>query len=134
MFSLPMVRRVFKQLFKKPVTNLFPSKYLPGSVTGFLKSVGEGTETINPPIAIPAGFRGKIAYKSEGCTGCGMCSRVCPSHAIDLYREEKRIVVFAVQCIQCGQCTEVCPKNLLSMTDEFLTATTNRYDQANVLE
>ncbi|RLE30631.1 NADH-quinone oxidoreductase, partial [Candidatus Acetothermia bacterium] len=37
-----ILKTLFSQLLTRPVTNRFPAKYMPKSVTGFLKKVGEG--------------------------------------------------------------------------------------------
>ena len=135
MFRLPMLRRTLKQLFKKPATNPFPAKHLPPSITKFLEAVGEGKASIHPPIEVADGFKGKLVYdKEKGCTGCGLCARVCPANAIEVDRENKGIRVYAGHCIQCEQCTEVCMKGVLYMSKEFLTATTDRYSKEMVLE
>jgi NADH:ubiquinone oxidoreductase subunit F (NADH-binding)/NAD-dependent dihydropyrimidine dehydrogenase PreA subunit len=47
------------------------------------------------------------SINKEKCTGCGMCSRVCPADAITGNRPEK-YTIDAAKCISCGQCFEVC--------------------------
>ncbi|PKK85417.1 MAG: NADH-quinone oxidoreductase, partial [Thermoplasmata archaeon HGW-Thermoplasmata-1] len=39
---------IFKQLFEKPVTNLFPAKYAPKSVHGLVAKVQAGKASLNP--------------------------------------------------------------------------------------
>jgi formate hydrogenlyase subunit 6/NADH:ubiquinone oxidoreductase subunit I len=56
-----------------------------------------------------------------------MCAKVCPAHAIEVRKEEKRVTIYANQCIQCEQCVEVCPFGCIWMTENFLTANTDRY-------
>jgi hypothetical protein len=58
MATFPMIPELLRQLLKKPATNLFSARYLPLSVTGFLKKVSSGEATINPPIETPPKFRG----------------------------------------------------------------------------
>jgi len=131
---LPLFPELVRQLFREPATNRFPAKYLPPTVTGFLKSVGEGKATIVPPIPTPPNFRGKITYKNDCCIGCGLCVKVCPSHAIELIPETKQIRVWVGQCIFCSQCTSICPKGGLSMGDEFLLADEDRYSENLIVE
>jgi formate hydrogenlyase subunit 6/NADH:ubiquinone oxidoreductase subunit I len=134
-FKLPMAGRALRQLFKRSATNLFPAPHLPRSITRYLEDAAAGKVTIIPPVATPPGFKGKIVYrKDKGCTACGLCARVCPAHAIVVNSPEKRIVIYTGHCIQCGQCVDICPRGTLALTDEFLTATEDRYGAGMILE
>jgi NAD(P)H-quinone oxidoreductase subunit I len=134
MALLPMFPELLKQLFRTPATNTFPAKYLPPSVTGFLKKVGAGQATLVPPVQTPPKFRGKIEYQRDGCIGCSLCVKVCPSNAIELLEETKRIRIWVDQCIFCSQCTDICPKGGLRMTDAFLLADEDRYSENLIVE
>jgi len=134
MIRLPMVPELLRQLFKKPATNAFPSRYLPPSVTVFLSQVAQGKAAINPPVPVPPKFRGKIAYDRESCIGCSLCLKVCPAHAIEFLPETKRIRIYITQCIFCSQCNDICPKGSLHMTPEFLLACENRYAESQIVE
>jgi len=134
MMRLPSVPMVLRQLFKKPATNLFPAKNLPPSITGYLNAVAGGTATIHPPVQTPPRFRGKIRYDRDTCIGCKMCIRVCPANAIEFLPDTKRVRIWVGQCVFCSQCNEVCPKDCLSMSDEFLLATEDRYAESMIVE
>lgn len=134
MAHLPLLHELLRQLFLTPATNLFPAKYLPSSITGFLQKVSRGEATINPPVVTPPKFRGKIVYDREGCTGCTLCLKVCPAHAIDFIPETKRIRIWISQCVFCSQCTDICPKSGLSMSDEFLIADEDRFSENLIVE
>lgn len=134
MIKLPSLPMALRQLFKKPVTNFFPAKNLPPSITGFLQSVADGKATIHPPIPIPPKYRGKIAYDRDTCIGCKMCIRVCPANAIEFIPETKRMRIWVTQCVFCGQCTDICPKGSLHMSYEFLLATENRFSESMIVE
>jgi len=122
-----MIPRTFSQMLKKPFTNLFPAKYAPKSVTGYLKAVGEGKASMNPPVETPPNFRGKITYNRETCIGCKLCIKVCPTEAIEFIPEDKKIKIYLARCCFCAQCNEICPKDCLKMSDEFLLADTDKY-------
>ena len=134
MAGLPMIPELLRQLFRTPATNPFPATYLPPSVTEFLKMVGEGKATLNPPVAIPPNFRGKIAYERDCCTGCTLCAKVCPSNAIEILPETKRMRIWVTQCIFCSQCNDICPKGGLSMSGEFLLADEDRFSENRIVE
>jgi len=129
-----MMPELIRQIFKKPVTNAFPARYLPPSVTEFLASVARGEAAINPPVPVPPKFRGKIAYERESCIGCTLVGRVCPAQAIELLPEAKRIRIYVTQCIFCSQCNDICPKGSLHMTPEFLLACEDRYAETQIVE
>lgn len=134
MSFLPTISEVLRQVLKKPVTNTFPAKYLPPSITGFLKQVSEGKAEIHPPIATPPNYRGKILYDRDTCIGCKICTRVCPANAIEFITETKRIRIYVTQCIFCSQCNDACPVDALQMSEEFLLATENRFDENMIVE
>lgn len=134
MSFLPTMWEVLRQLFKKPATNLFPAKYLPKSVTEFLSDVAKGKRTINPTIATPDKYRGKIVYERDKCIGCKICTRVCPANAIEFIKETKTIRIYVTQCIFCSQCNDVCPADCLHMSDNFTLATADRYSEDMIVE
>ena len=98
------MQTVFKHLFRKPVTLEYPEK------KRILNDV----------------FRGKL--KVDGCVGCGLCKKVCPTGAISIEREDKKIIskIDLKKCIFCGNCTFYCPKGAIRMTKEYELATQNR--------
>jgi formate hydrogenlyase subunit 6/NADH:ubiquinone oxidoreductase subunit I len=128
-------KTILKQLFLNPATNKFPAKYAPASTIQFLNSVTKGELKLIPPVSVPSKFRGKIAYDKEGCTGCRLCIGVCPTKAIEFIPEEKKVKIFISRCCFCAQCVDICPVEVLSMTEEFLLASYNKYaDELVVLD
>ena len=122
-----IVKVLLKQLVQTPATNKFPAKYAPASTIQFLDMVAKGELEMIPPVPVPPGFRGKIAYDRENCTGCQQCYKVCPTRAIEWLPEEKKIKVFISRCCFCAQCVDVCPVNTLAMTEEFLLSNDDKY-------
>ena len=75
-----------------------------------------------PGIKPVEGLRGAHYFELEKCSGCRMCSRVCPSHCIEMVPTEKtrtklRPVIDLSACIFCGLCADRCPRDCLHMTD-----------------
>jgi formate hydrogenlyase subunit 6/NADH:ubiquinone oxidoreductase subunit I len=120
-------KTILRQLFQKPATNIFPAKYAPESTLSFLDMVARHEVELHPPVEVPPGFRGKIAYDRENCSGCQQCYKICPTHAIEWLPEEKKIKIFVSRCCFCAQCVDVCPVNTLAMTEEFLLASYDKY-------
>ncbi|MFO7627200.1 MAG: nitroreductase family protein [Candidatus Fermentibacteraceae bacterium] len=53
-------------------------------------------------------------FITEACTGCGTCSRVCPSRAVQT-GPDKRVTGFMKTCIGCGHCGAYCPVNAFGL-------------------
>ena len=130
---MKMVKVLLKQLFLTPATNTFPAKYAPKSVIDFLNKVQKGRKVLTPPIEVPQKFRGKISYNRDKCTGCQLCIKVCPTKAIEFIPEEKKIKIFVSRCCFCAQCNDICPTGALSMTDEFMLSSYDKYAEALVV-
>ena len=50
----------------------------------------------------------KLEKDETKCTKCGVCKRVCPTQATDMY-EKKGGDVTESRCILCARCVEICP-------------------------
>ncbi|CCZ50520.1 nADH-quinone oxidoreductase subunit I [Acinetobacter sp. CAG:196] len=94
---------VFKHLFKRPVTLEYPEK----------------KRELND------NFRGKPVV--EGCIGCGICQKVCPTGAISFTKDENgKVSSYTVdlkKCMFCGNCEYYCPKGAIKLTQEYELAT-----------
>ncbi len=118
---------LLKQFFTEPATNLFPVRNAPQNVHKTLKAVEAGKASINPPVEVPPGFRGKILYDREACIGCQMCIKVCPSMTIENLPEERKVKFYISRCTFCALCTEICPKKCIKMSDQFIMANLDKY-------
>ena len=50
----------------------------------------------------------------QKCSGCGLCSVICPVHAISMSKDCYGYIYPTINnetCIKCGRCTSVCPFN-----------------------
>jgi len=130
---MKMVKVLLKQLLLTPATNKFPAKYAPKSVIQFLNKVQRGRKLLIPPIEVPPRFRGKISYNRDKCTGCQLCLKICPTKAIEFIPEEKKIKIFVSRCCFCAQCNDICPTGALSMTDEFMLSSYDKYAETLVV-
>ena len=99
---------VLKHLFMRPVTLEYPEKKRYQSDA----------------------FRGKPEV--QGCIGCGICKRVCPSGAIGFEKnDEGKVISYTFdlnKCIFCGNCMFYCPQKAISMTEEFELASADKKD------
>jgi len=90
----------------------------------------------------PASYRGRpvLVQEENGeerCVACGLCSRVCPSLAIDIQAAEtekekerypERFEINMLRCIFCGFCEDVCPEEAIVMSKDYELAFNNRQD------
>lgn len=97
-----IVKEVLSNLFKKPVTVMYPAEYR------------------RPPER----FRGRLIWNDDLCIRCNMCARDCPADVLHFVRREpemtdKRdqpiedLIAIMERCIYCGQCQWVCPKGAI---------------------
>lgn len=87
----------FKNLFSKPATRPYPQQ----------------------PREYPERTRGHIENDMSACILCGLCSRKCPTGAIQVDRAGKTWSISRFSCIQCGYCVESCPKKCLVMEQSY---------------
>lgn len=73
------------------------------------------------------------------CTGCGICSKVCPPQCIWIVRatdpntgkpvmESAEFYIDVDICMNCGFCAEYCPFDAIKMDHVYEIATTNRFE------
>ncbi|AHL23482.1 4Fe-4S dicluster domain-containing protein [Thermococcus nautili] len=102
-----LVPTVLRNLVRKPATNLFPK-----------------TE----PVPVPENFRGQLKYNVDKCVGCRMCVTVCPAGVFVYLPDIRKVALWTGRCVYCAQCVDVCPTGALEMSDEFLLASYDNYD------
>lgn len=59
------------------------------------------------------GIKGAVEplWDEECCNYCGICQSVCPTKAIEVDQEVKKVKIRFSQCIYCGDCIQSCPTN-----------------------
>ncbi|MCD4706816.1 MAG: nitroreductase family protein [Candidatus Sabulitectum sp.] len=62
-------------------------------------------------------FKPEQRFISERCTGCGICSEVCPEDAVKT-TDSGHVVSFASICIGCAHCGCYCPSNCFDLPKE----------------
>jgi NAD-dependent dihydropyrimidine dehydrogenase PreA subunit len=55
-----------------------------------------------------------LTLDGKKCTGCGMCTTVCP-HAVFQVEDGKARIVERDACMECGACARNCPAGALSV-------------------
>lgn len=55
----------------------------------------------------------EVPAVGEGCTGCGVCMRSCPTKALRVHPEDRSLLLESARCVQCGTCATVCPNRAI---------------------
>lgn len=83
-------------------------------------------------------FRQDVSFMDEGsCSGCGLCSVVCPTSSISLTPNERGFSVPFVDsssCVGCGVCVNKCPSLFKPESSQTDTAYVARSLEANNLK
>ncbi|MHA1685922.1 MAG: DUF362 domain-containing protein [Candidatus Heimdallarchaeaceae archaeon] len=67
----------------------------------------------HPP---PVDIRSFPIILEDRCILCGTCVKVCPTHCLEMDRENKdngMIWILKPQCMMCGHCQTYCPKDAI---------------------
>ena len=99
-----MSKTVLKNLFTNPATKMYPIR----------------------PQVLYKNTRGKIAIEIDKCIFCGICSKKCPTSAIEVTRDSKSWQIDRLRCIACNACVDACPKKCLVMENEYSKPTTGK--------
>ncbi len=70
----------------------------------------------------------------DKCTGCQMCTKVCPYNAINALPEKKKVELIEAACAGCGTCGAECPFNAITMrhfTDDQIMAQVDAATEVN---
>ncbi|HRT12949.1 MAG TPA: 4Fe-4S dicluster domain-containing protein, partial [Methanoculleus sp.] len=70
--------------------------------------------------------RGHVVFNPATCRSCGLCSRRCPSGAINLDKEANFLEIDRMRCIACGECVEGCPFDSLTMEQDYFQPVVDR--------
>lgn len=97
-----MLGDVFRSLFHRPATEMYPTER----------------------HAAPERFRGKLVWDSSKCSGCQLCIKDCPSEAIELIVLDKVNKKFVLRyhqdrCTYCAQCVVSCRFACLEMSNDL---------------
>ncbi len=84
---------------------------MPKMLKEVLKNLVSPPATVNYPFVKPEpvpGTRGALTWDMDRCDECQDCERVCPSMAIKVYPEEKKVEYQPFKCLFCYLCVDNC--------------------------
>ncbi|MGI6071725.1 MAG: 4Fe-4S binding protein [Lachnospiraceae bacterium] len=112
--TFPFLREATKNLFSKPSTVQYPNKV--------------------KVVEAKPGYRGRIFYDPEKCTGCGLCIKVCAPNAItqiveDIPGGQKITMEFDLtSCAFCASCQDFCSSAAIELTGDYHMVATDPED------
>ncbi len=56
-----------------------------------------------------------VTKDEERCTNCGMCVSICPADAIEMDRQDWKVIFHLDKCIACGLCVSSCPPRAMKL-------------------
>ncbi len=104
-------------------------RFVPKAIVEVTKKLFTKPFTIHYPfqkIEAAEGYRGRIRWNANKCTGCGLCAKVCPAGAIEMvpnerFRTKKGPRFIHYRCIFCGLCADHCPTKAIELTKDYHT-------------
>ncbi|EGO64616.1 4Fe-4S binding protein [Acetonema longum] len=60
------------------------------------------------------------AWTAGACSFCGLCEAVCPTKAIQVQKQEKKLAFDPDKCVYCGKCVKSCPTAAWEGTSGYL--------------
>jgi formate hydrogenlyase subunit 6/NADH:ubiquinone oxidoreductase subunit I len=101
-----ILKSAIKSTFSKPATTKYPAQ--------------------KPPL--PENYRGQPIFDYNACISCSLCSRDCPTKAIEMVKVagKKLPQVNLSKCVFCYQCAETCPKKAINYSCQYELATTDK--------
>ena len=79
------------------------------------KKYHESIEFLEKALREAVNDNSSSEYKiTNTCCGCGACSIICPTNAIEIKRDNKGFLKYFIteeKCIRCKKCKTVCPFN-----------------------
>jgi len=63
-------------------------------------------------LRLPSGFARFKMNVGDACSGCGLCTKVCPAEAVEL--QNRKANIDPAHCLVCHECRAACPKDAIA--------------------
>ncbi|MDH3355004.1 MAG: 4Fe-4S binding protein [Chromatiales bacterium] len=114
----PLIKHKVLETAVRPAAHYIPQKRkLLSKITKECDSI-----ILNEDVAFT--FSVGIVSATEDCSGCEICSRVCPTGALSIHEEDKtwQLHIFGDRCLGCGLCIESCSYNAIELNPIIASA------------
>lgn len=85
-------------------------------VTGEDEDIQKGIDYLKENSVDVQFLHENVLWDDEKCTGCSMCTSVCPTDALYLDRNTWRIEFDGKKCIACEMCLDACPAKAITIS------------------
>jgi len=128
-----LVMRFSKQNYDKPIVyklikdfdlilnilmaNVLPRQesYLVAEISGDEKNFEKGMQYLSKVGVRVAPIEQSVVRNEDKCVHCGFCTAVCPTKALYVDLQTRKIKFNQDKCSACGWCIKVCPYKALEM-------------------
>ncbi len=63
-------------------------------------------------LRLPSRFARLKMNVHDACSGCGLCTKVCPAEAVEV--QNRKASIDPAYCLVCHECSAVCPKDAIA--------------------
>ncbi len=110
----PIVYRLAKDFDLVP--NILQAKIDPDkkgflvlAITGYAQDYKEGLAYMRSLGLEVKHLAEHVEWDKDKCTQCGLCTGLCPTHALYLERPAQSVHFSAEKCVMCNICLKACP-------------------------
>ncbi len=110
--------------------NILKAKILPGreglmvlELSGHKNQVNEGLRYLKAQGVRVKPVEQEIRRNNDICIQCGVCTGICPTHALHMNRETMEVIFDPNRCSGCELCMAICPVRAMEIqfsTDKVL--------------
>ncbi|UCE81286.1 MAG: 4Fe-4S binding protein [Methanobacteriota archaeon] len=84
-------------------------------VSGDDDSTNKGVEYLKKAGVGVRPFKEGVRRNDEICTHCGVCVSICPTSALILDHETRKVTFVEEKCVACGVCIDACPPRAMEI-------------------
>jgi len=99
------------------IANVLPRQesYMITDISGNRKDFEQGLKYLEKVGVRIASIEQSVVRNEDKCVHCGFCTAVCPTKALSVDKETRKIIFKQDKCSACGWCVKVCPYKAMEM-------------------
>ncbi|MFQ6003823.1 MAG: 4Fe-4S dicluster domain-containing protein, partial [Candidatus Zixiibacteriota bacterium] len=120
-FGINVSKTVLNSFFREKKEEEFKwGKNIPARHHRLIKAI-QSLATGNLKKKNVSGLPLKKVSINDNCSGCNICSTLCPTHALSRVEKDNSVAISfnLAYCVGCGLCKEACPEKAIGYEDEI---------------